>query len=56
MFIHLETHSGFSFGRGVAHVEALVGAARARGFTALALTDTNGLYGMVRFLQACREA
>jgi len=52
MFIHLHVHSWFSLGFGVSSPEALVEAAAARGFTALACTDLNGVYGAVEFQQA----
>jgi DNA polymerase III, alpha subunit len=41
---------------GVSSVNALCEAAKAHGATRLALTDTNGLYGAIRFLQAARDA
>ncbi len=40
---------------GVATLEALCQAARAQGQTTLALTDTNGLYGAIRFLEVARH-
>lgn len=51
----LTVHSYYSLHRGLAHPLALCEAARARGYDALALTDTNGLYGLYPFLEACRE-
>jgi hypothetical protein len=36
--------------------EELVAAAQARGFTALACTDTNGVYGAVEFQKAAESA
>lgn len=51
MFVHLHVHSNFSFCRGASRVEELVDAALARGMSAMALTDINGLYGLVWFLQ-----
>ncbi len=55
MFTHLHTHSWFSFLRGGSAPESLVTMASARGMKALALTDFGGVYGAVRFQQACRE-
>jgi error-prone DNA polymerase len=55
MFIHLHVHSNYSFCRGASRIEDLVTAALARGMPALALTDTNGLYGLVWFLQCAAE-
>lgn len=56
MFSHLHVHSWYSFGIGVSSPDALVAAAAERGFRALALTDTNGVYGAVAFQQACEAA
>jgi error-prone DNA polymerase len=52
MFSHLHVHSHFSMREGVSSPEALCQAAVARGFTTLACTDTNGVYGAVEFQQA----
>ena len=49
---HLHVHSWFSLGAGVSSPGTLVRQAAARGFTSLALTDTNGVYGAVEFQQA----
>ena len=54
-FVHLVMHSRFSLQRGVASPAALCEAARARGYASVALTDTNGLYGLHPFLEACRD-
>ncbi len=54
-FVHLHVHSLYSPMEGVASLEALCQAARAQGAAALALTDTNGLYGAVRFVEVARE-
>lgn len=56
MFVHLHVHSTYSPMRGVASLEALCAAARAQGAETLALTDTNGLYGAIRFLEAAHHA
>jgi error-prone DNA polymerase len=55
MFTHLHVHSNYSFCRGASKVEALVDAALARGMSAMALTDINGVYGLVWFLQYAAE-
>src|SRR5512143_910982 len=52
MFTHLHLHTHFSLGQGVSSPEAMLEAAAARGATALACTDTNGVYGAVEFQQA----
>ncbi len=55
MFVHLHTHSHFSFCRGANSIEELCAAVKRRGMDQLALTDTNGLYGLIWFLQIARE-
>ena len=54
-FVHLHTHSSSSPMWGVPTVEALCQAAQTQGQESLALTDTNGLYGAIRFLEVARE-
>jgi len=54
-FVHLRTHSSYSFLDGASSVDDLLDAAVELGQDALALTDTNGLYGAVRFWNAARE-
>ena len=54
-FIHLNVHSEYSRGWGTGSVEELCLAAKKLGVKQLALTDTNGLYGMIFFLEAARE-
>jgi len=53
-FVHLHAHTCFSLMRGVPFPEELVLAARARGYRRLAVTDTDGLYGLLWFLEAAR--
>src|SRR4029453_12409017 len=55
-FVHLNVHSNYSFCRGASRLEDLVVAARVRGMAAMALTDTNGLHGLIWFLEAARAA
>ncbi|HEU4698720.1 MAG TPA: DNA polymerase III subunit alpha [Gemmatimonadales bacterium] len=55
-FTHLHVHTHFSFGLGVASPEQLVAAAAARGYTALACTDTNGVSGAMEFQHAAEAA
>ncbi|TMC56467.1 MAG: PHP domain-containing protein, partial [Chloroflexi bacterium] len=54
-YVELHTHSSHSFLDGASSVDDLVVAAKERGMDALALTDTNGLYGAVRFWNAANE-
>jgi error-prone DNA polymerase len=55
-FVHLHTTSGYSLRYGASTPRALVAEAVRHGQEALALTDRDGLYGSVRFLNACRQA
>ena len=55
-FVHLNVHSHYSKGWGVATLEELCRSARKQGMRRLALTDTNGLYGLIFFLQTAKEA
>ena len=55
-FVHLHMHSNFSLGDGAGRIDELVAAARRYGMPALAITDHDGLYGAVRFYQACKAA
>jgi len=55
-FAHLHVASGFSLRYGASTPAALVERAASLGQPALALTDRDGLYGAVRFVQACDEA
>lgn len=51
-YAELHVHSSFSFLDGVSSPEKLVAQAATLGHTAMALTDHNGLYGVVRFAEA----
>jgi DNA-directed DNA polymerase III PolC len=55
-FVHLHTHSSYSPMQGIPTLEALCQAVRTQGQDMLALTDTNGLYGAIRFLDVARAA
>ncbi len=55
-YAELHVHSNFSFLDGASHPEELVAEAARLGLQALALTDHDGLYGVVRFAEAAREA
>ncbi len=54
-YAELHCRSQFSFLHGASSPERLVEVAHDLGLSALALTDRNGLYGVVRFAQAARE-
>src|SRR5262249_50317253 len=51
MPVSLHTHSWYSLLEGVTSIEGLVDRAAASGYRALALTDSNNLYGAVRFTE-----
>ncbi len=55
MFAPLHVKSDYSLGYGTASVEELVEKATAFGYSALALTDLENLYGQVRFHHACNQ-
>ena len=55
-FVHLHVHSDASPMQGASSLETLCEAARAQGAHALAVTDTNGLYAAVRFVEIARQA
>src|SRR5688572_13480851 len=54
-FVHLNVHSHYSAMEGVSSVESLCETARGRGFDSLALTDTNALYGVLRFQEIAKQ-
>ncbi|RPI56968.1 MAG: DNA polymerase III subunit alpha, partial [Chloroflexi bacterium] len=54
-YVELHCHSYYSLLDGASSPEVLVTQAVALGYPALALTDHQGLYGIVRFWQAARE-
>ncbi|HEX4902735.1 MAG TPA: error-prone DNA polymerase [Acidimicrobiales bacterium] len=53
-YAELHCHSNFSFLDGASHPEALAEEAVRLGLDALALTDHDGFYGVVRFAEAAR--
>ncbi len=54
-YAELHAHSAFSFLDGASQPEDLVAEAARLGLSGLALTDHDGLYGVVRFAQAARD-
>jgi len=54
-YAELHCHSNFSFLDGASHPEELVEQAARLGLEALALTDHDGMYGVVRFAEAAAE-
>ena len=53
-YAELHAHSNFSFLDGASHPEELAAEATRLGLSGLALTDHDGLYGVVRFAEAAR--
>jgi error-prone DNA polymerase len=56
LYAELHCHSNFSFLDGASHPEELVEEAARLGLGALALTDHDGMYGVVRFAEAAGTA
>jgi len=54
-FVHLHVHSNYSMMRGASSAETLCKTAKELGFNTLALTDSNGFYGLIHFLEAARQ-
>ena len=54
-FIHLHVHSTYSPMRGVSSLEELCTVAQQQESSAIALTDTNGLYGAIRFIEQAKQ-
>ena len=55
-YAHLSVRTTYSLREGAIRPEELAAATRQLGMDAVAITDTNGLYGAVRFAQACAIA
>ncbi len=54
-FVHLHTHSHYSFLDGLSNIPEMVALAASHGMPALALTDHGSLYGAVEFYKACKK-
>ena len=52
-FVHLHTHSHYTFQRSLGTPEMIVKRAKEYGQTAVALTDAGNMYGTFEFYQAC---
>lgn len=53
-FVHLHTHSHYTFQRSLGTPEAIAKRAKELGQTAVALTDAGNMYGAFEFYQACK--
>src|SRR3954465_9947153 len=54
-YVELHSHSAYSFLDGASQPEELAARAAELGYTALALTDHDGVYGSLEFAQAARH-
>ena len=52
-FVHLHVHSEYSLADGLLKVKDIVNRAAAAGMPAVALTDRNNLFALVKFFEAC---
>jgi len=52
-FVHLRVHSAYSLLEGAIHPKAIAVACRKLGMPAVAITDTDNLFGALEFSQAC---
>lgn len=55
-FIHLRLHSEYSIADGIVRIPDAIAAARRDDMPALALTDLNNVFGLVKFYMAARAA
>ena len=55
-FIHLRLHSEYSISDGMVRVDEAVAAAQRDAMPALALTDLNNFFGLIKFYKAARSA
>jgi DNA polymerase III subunit alpha len=54
-FIHLHVYSAYSLLTSTASVAELVANAKSKGYSALALTDRNVMYGAIEFYKLCKK-
>ncbi|HMA61519.1 MAG TPA: DNA polymerase III subunit alpha, partial [bacterium] len=55
MFTHLNVHSKYSRMQGINDLRKIIEQVKAMGFSHLALTEVNGLWGFIHFVQTARE-
>ncbi len=55
MFTHLHLHSHFSFLSSTIDIPGLIKATIHKGMDSVALTDTNGMYGVIQFYKLAKE-
>ena len=54
-FVHLRVHSAYSLSEGAIKLDKLVGLAAEQQMPAVAMTDTNNLFGALQFAQAAMK-
>lgn len=54
-FVHLHNHTEFSLLDGLSKVKKMAKRAKELNMPALAITDHGGMYGVIKFYQACQE-
>ena len=55
-FVHLRVHTAFSLSEGAIRIRELVNKCQEQQMPAVAITDTNNLFGGLEFSSACAEA
>ncbi|MCF6191320.1 MAG: PHP domain-containing protein, partial [Cocleimonas sp.] len=55
-FVHLRLHTEFSLVDSTLRIKQLMPAIQAGGMAAVAMTDQNNMYGLVKFYRAARAA
>ena len=53
-FVHLRMHSEFSVSEGITRIDEALAAARDDGQGALALTDLNNTFGLIKFYKSAQ--
>ena len=54
-FVHLHCHTNHSLLEGASRIDEIIAAAKAKGMDVIAITDTDGMYGVVPFFKAAKE-
>lgn len=54
-FVHLHTHSHYTFQRALGDPQRIVARAKELDQSAIALTDAGNMYGAFEFYEACRD-
>ncbi|MFB0970717.1 MAG: PHP domain-containing protein, partial [Pseudomonadales bacterium] len=55
-FVHLRIHSEYSVSDGIVRIKPLASEAASMGMPALAITDNNNMYALVKFYNAVNAA